>query len=103
MCVPSRMIAQETAPMTYEIRFAQYSDSFGGKPEYVFIIGEVAFRSVDALKKGIAAFPKGSILKWAPSCKRMGGEPLLSSIEDMDAFKKYCSSIGIEFILIPSG
>jgi hypothetical protein len=97
------MMAQESAPITYEIRFAQFADTFAGKPEYVFIIGEVAFRSVDALKKGIATFPKGSILKWAPSCKRMGGEPLLSSEEDMADFKKYCSSIGIQFILVPSG
>jgi hypothetical protein len=97
------MIAQESAPITYQLILAQYEDTFGGKPEYVFIIGQTAFRSFEALKKTIAAFPKGSVLKWAPGCVRTGGEPLLSSKEDMDAFKEYCSSIGIQFLLIPSG
>lgn len=99
-------LAEDTSapqPITYELKFARYADTFDKKTEYVFIIGEIAYRSVDDLKKGISHFTKGSILRWAPGCRRSGDEPLLSSEKEMQAFKTYCESLGIKFILIPSG
>jgi hypothetical protein len=73
-------------------------------PEYVFVVnGAVAYRTVDGLKKYIQRLPKGSTLTWEPGCMRFGGEPLLSSAEEMESFKVFCESCGITFVLVPSG
>jgi len=45
----------------------------------------------------------GRSLEWAPGCKRIEGEPLLSSMEEMEAFRKFCEERGIRFVLVPSG
>jgi hypothetical protein len=71
--------------------------------EFLLVIGNSGFRSVPSLKKFIAGLPRGTTLEWAPGCKRMGNEPLLSSEEEMDEFKMFCEERGIRFLLIPSG
>jgi hypothetical protein len=71
--------------------------------EFVFVIGNSGFRSVASLKKFIGGLPRGSILEWAPGCVRLGNEPLLSSEEEMNAFRLFCEKRGINFVLIPSG
>ncbi len=71
--------------------------------EYIFLVGNVGFRSVDSLKKFIGDLPPGSILEWAPGCLRSGGEPLLSSSEDMEDFKAFCAEKNIKFVLMPAG
>src|SRR5262245_13229733 len=61
----------------------------GDRTEFVFVIGQAGFKSVDSLKAHLATWPRGSELRWAPGCKRMGGEPILSSDEEMEAFRKF--------------
>ena len=75
----------------------------GGVNEYVFRIGQLEFKTVDELKKFIAQLPQGSVLEWHPDCLRRGDEPLLSSAEEMEDFKKFCEEKGITFRFIPSG
>ena len=44
--------ADETPkPVTYHLQTAQYADTFGKTPEYVFVVGEVAYRSLQGLRK----------------------------------------------------
>ena len=76
-----------------------------GEPmQYVFVInGVVAFRTVDRLKKYVGELPRGSTLTWNPGCCRIGDEPILSSARDLKAFKDFCESEGIVFVLVPSG
>lgn len=94
--------ADENLP-SYTLQIACYADSMAGKRKYVFLIGQTAYRSVDDLKKGLTHYPKGSTLRWAPSCRRFGDEPILSSEKDMTDFRNYCIAIGLNFVLVPSG
>jgi hypothetical protein len=71
--------------------------------EFIFVIGNVGFKSVDSLKKFLSSLPPGSNLEWAPGCKRMGNEPLLSSEQEMEEFKAFCAEKNINFVLVPSG
>ncbi|HYY59352.1 MAG TPA: hypothetical protein VE842_18630 [Pyrinomonadaceae bacterium] len=75
----------------------------GETPESLFVIGHAGFRSVASLKEFVSSLPAGSTLEWSPGCVRMGDEPLLSSAEEMEAFKLFCAEHGIDFILVPSG
>lgn len=75
----------------------------GEATEYIFVIGNVGFKSVDSLKKFLSGLPPGSNLEWAPGCKRMGNEPLLSSELEMAEFKVFCAERNIDFVLVPSG
>src|SRR5688572_33495294 len=61
-----------------------------GSTEFVFVIGNVGFKSVASLKNYVGNLPPGSTLEWAPGCKRLGGEPLLSSEQEMEEFKAFC-------------
>lgn len=73
-------------------------------PEYIFVIdNRLGFKNVDSLKKFVAGLPEGSVLEWDPGCMMMGGEPLLSSREEMENFKSFCEEHKIVFNLIPSG
>lgn len=71
--------------------------------EFIFVIGNVGFKSVDSLKKFLSGLPPGSSLEWAPGCKRMGNEPLLSSEQELEEFKAFCVERNINFVLVPSG
>ena len=74
-----------------------------GSTEFIFVIGNVGFKSVAALKDFVGNLPHGSTLEWAPGCMRFGGEPLLSSAQELEEFKAFCAERGINFILVPSG
>ena len=74
-----------------------------GSTEFIFVIGKVKFKSVASLKNFVGNLPPGSTLEWEPGCLRMGGEPLLSSRQEMDDFKAFCAERNITLILIPSG
>ncbi len=76
-----------------------------GEPkQYVFVInGVVAYKTLEGLKKYFKGLPKDSTLTWSPGCCRIGNEPLLGSQEEMEKFIEFCKSIGIRFILVPSG
>ena len=73
------------------------------QPHYLFVIGSVGFASLGALEDYLARLPAGSRLTWAPGCERLGGEPLLSSAADMEAFRAFLVAHAIAFTLIPSG
>jgi hypothetical protein len=73
------------------------------KPEFIFVIGQSGFKSVASLEEYIQTWPPGSELKWAPGCERFGGEPLLSSEDEMRTFRAFLAERHIKFILIPSG
>lgn len=75
----------------------------GPKIEFLFVIGQVGFKSVTALERHLESWAPGSELKWAPGCERLGEEPLLSSEKDMKAFRAFLTKRGIHFTLVPSG
>ena len=71
--------------------------------EFIFIIGGVGFKTVESLKNFLSSLPPGSMLEWAPGCRRTGNEPLLSSELEMAEFKAFCLERNINFVLVPSG
>jgi hypothetical protein len=88
-------------PITAELRLIYVFDE--PKTTFVFVIGQSGFTSVRSLKRYLETWPSGSELKWAPGCIRFGGEPLLSSEEEMKAFRAFLKKKGIRFVLVPSG
>jgi hypothetical protein len=78
-------------------------DGDDDKPEYVFVISPLGFKTVEGLKNYITLLPAGAILEWSPGCRRRGNEPLLSSTEELEDFKRFCEEHSVEFILHPSG
>ena len=89
------------APFTRELQLIYVFE--GPTTEFIFVIGQSGFRSVASLKQHLETWPVGSELRWAPGCERLGGEPLLSSEEEMEAFRQFLSEKGIKFVLVPSG
>ena len=73
------------------------------KTAFIFVIGQSGFKSVNSLKRYLETWPPGSELKWAPGCSRLGSEPLLSSEQEVKAFRAFLKTRGIEFVLVPSG
>jgi len=71
--------------------------------EYAFVIDDKRFKSIESLETFLAGLPLGAELTWAPGCVRRGGEPLLSSITQMNDFRSFLKRRGIKFTLIPSG
>ena len=75
----------------------------GPTTEFLLVIGQSGFRSVASLKQHLERWPAGSELRWAPGCVRLGSEPLLSSEEELEAFRVFLAQRGINFVLVPSG
>jgi len=71
--------------------------------EFIFVVGNSGFKSVASLKRFIGGLPPGSSVEWAPGCRRLGNEPLLSSAGDMADFIRFCEASKIKFTLVPSG
>jgi len=90
-------------PVKYRLELVRIVESY--PTEYVFVLGGVGFKSVDSLKKFLGALPAGSIVEWAPGCKRSGDEPLISIGQEWELaeFRAFCEATKIEFILLPSG
>ena len=96
--------AEETPPPPpkYRLELVRIAETY--PREYVFVInGAVGFKTVEALKTFVAGLPRGSVIEWAPGCRRSGDEPLLSSEAELEAFGSFCRERGIDFVLIPSG
>jgi hypothetical protein len=91
----------EDPPPVYELHLVAIFET--PETEFVFVIGGSGFKTVAGLKDFLASRPRGTTLKWSPGCVRIGGEPLLSSQEDMEDFQAFCAEHGIDFILVPSG
>jgi hypothetical protein len=92
---------QPEPPPTYHMELVYIFE--GSSTEFIFVVGNVGFRSVAALKNYVGMLPPGSKLEWAPGCMRFGGEPLLSSAQELEEFKAFCAEKNIDFVLIPSG
>ena len=103
----ARVAAQEVPPVAppekYRLELVQVVESY--PTEYVFVVGNTGFKSVDSLKKFLALLPAGSKLEWAPGCVRFGDEPLISigQEQELAEFRAFCEAKKIEFILVPSG
>lgn len=96
-------LAQDVKPKPLNLTMTQAWIADAGEPkQYVFVIGMVAYKTLDGLKTFLKGLPKDSTLTWAPGCCRIGGEPL-NSEDEMKKFKEFCESIGIKFTLVPSG
>ena len=93
--------AQPQPPPKYRMELIYIFEA--DSPEFVFVVGNVGFKSVASLKKFVSSLPPDSTLEWAPGCKRHGGEPLLSSEQEMEEFKAFCVEKNINFVLVPSG
>ncbi len=89
------------APPNYRMELVYIFDK--DATEFIFVIGNVGFKSVDSLKTFLSTLPPGSNLEWAPGCLRVGQEPLLSSAQEMEDFKAFCAEKNIKFVLVPSG
>ena len=70
---------------------------------FVFVVDGAGFASVTDLEAFVSILPEGSTLRWAPSCKRTGDEPLLTSKAALGRFAAFCKSQGVRFLLVPSG
>jgi hypothetical protein len=102
---PEAFLEYERSLPRYRMELVSVLDSEPRENMFVvvFLGGGFAFKSVEALKKFVGTLPQNSMLEWAPGCKRDGGEPLLSSEQDMSAFKELCREKRINFVLVPSG
>jgi len=99
---PSSLSGESKAqPVKHELQLIHVFED--QKTEFIFVIGQSGFKSVDSLKKHLETWPAGSELRWAPGCERFGGELLLSSEEEMHAFHAFLAERGIKFVLVPSG
>jgi len=93
--------AAEAEPVKRELQLIYVFDE--PKTEFIFVIGQSGFKSVASLEKHLETWAPGSELTWAPGCLRFGGEPLLSSEEEMRAFRAFLDARRIKFTLVPSG
>lgn len=91
----------EQQPVKRELQLVYVFE--GPKPEFIFVIGQSGFKSVTSLKEHLKTWAPGSELRWAPGCLRVGGEPLLSSEQEMLDFRTFLAHRGIRFVLVPSG
>ena len=96
----ARAQSAEEAPL-YEMKLVYLFDR--PETEFLFVIGNSGFRSVAALQEFLASSPAGTTLRWNPGCVRLGGEPLLSSDDEMEGFRAFCREHQINFVLVPSG
>jgi len=91
----------EEPPPVYELELVSVFES--SDPEFLFVIGNSGFRTVESLENFLATLPPGTTLRWSPGCVRVEGEPLLSAESEMEAFQTFCREHRIDFVLVPSG
>ena len=98
-------LAEEVKRQPEKLTLTQAWIADAGEPkQYVFVINSVvAYKTVDGLKNYLKDLPKDSTLTWGPGCCRIGGEPIIGSEVEMEKFKAFCESVGIKFIVVPSG
>ncbi len=94
-------LESRSEPAVYELKLVYIFES--ANTEFIFVIGNSGFRNVDSLKRFLGSLPAGTTIRWAPGCERFGGEPLLSSEEEMAEFQAFCRDHRIKLILVPSG
>jgi hypothetical protein len=100
-CARAQEVAQPEPPPKYRMELVYIFE--GASTEFIFVVGNVGFKSVASLKNFLGNLPTGSTLEWAPGCRRLGGEPLLASEQELEEFKAFCAEKNINFVLVPSG
>lgn len=85
---------------SYHLEIAWYSDTHSRTGECVFVIGDVAYRTVQDLTKGISSLPKDSQLILGGY---HGDHGLPFNRKDMDEIKGACETNGIRFVFVPEG
>ena len=97
------VLSQESAnvPVKYELKLIYILEN--KDPEFIFVIGDSGFKSIESLKKFLGGLPSGSEITWNPGCERFGREPLLSSEKEMKSFRTFLEEKGVKFKLIPAG
>jgi len=89
-------------PLTLTMSLIRYAYTASTKHEFVFVMGNMAYRTVAELEKGVERLPRGSKITWAPGCIIRGGEPL-STGPERTKFRDHCEANGVIFSVIPSG
>ena len=102
LVMPALSASTTPAPPTYELKLV-YIFETPPPPQFIFVIGNSGFTSVESLQKFVATLPSGTTLRWDPGCIRMGGEPLLSSATEMKRFVTFCASHGVKLVVLPGG
>jgi hypothetical protein len=103
LSIPAWSDSPPRAPENLTMDLVWIADA-GEPKQYVFVLGgAVAYKTLDGLKDHLKGLSKGSTLTWSPGCDRMGDEPLLGSADGLRKFREFCASIGLKFILVPSG
>ena len=94
-------------PAKYRMEVVTIADATPREEVVVIVFpgGGFAFKTLLGLERFVAGLPKDSSLEWAPGCDRRGRDAggLLSSAEQVAAFRTYCKKRGVNFVLIPSG
>jgi hypothetical protein len=88
-------------PQSFELSLVEIFEAV--EPEYIFVIGQTGFRSVESLKQFLSSLEPGSELKWNPGCLRNGKEPLLNSEKDLSEFRAFLAGRGVKFVLVKAG
>lgn len=70
--------------------------------DFAFHLNEKKYESIDALKIGLLAMEKGTIITFRPGCVRFGGEPL-DSMQSYRELGQYCEALGLEFRVLRAG
>lgn len=80
LSLPVASAESRAEPPVYEMKLVFVGEA---PVEYLFVVGNSGFRTVDALKTFLSGLPVGATLTWNPGCVRFGNEPLLSSEHEM--------------------
>ena len=103
LLLPGRAQEPQRQPENLTMTLAWIADA-GAPRQYVFVInGVLAYKTVAGLKRYLKNVPKGSTLTWDHGCCRIGSGPELSAPEELKKFEEFCESIGLKFVLVPSG
>ena len=85
-------------PLTLSITPFYRAETLVTKTEFVFILGNKKYWTVEELKKGILGLPKDTVVDLALGCDRSEGQPLTKDA-DVAKFREYCESVGIHLIV----
>lgn len=89
-------------PLTLSITPFYRAETLGMKPEFVLMLGNKKYRTVEELKKGIMGLPRDTVVSLALGCIRWEGQPLTKDA-DIAKFREYCESERVGIHLIISG
>ncbi len=89
------------SPIVYPLKIIYLFET--GKTEFIISAGNVGFKSVAALKEWVAKLPPRTTLELDMMCRHLGNEPLVSSEEELNDFKKFCEEHKIILKIRPAG